>query len=76
MERWLISVSLHSLSLAENPKLVKKREVVLNGTDDLVISLYANGMSLRDIKSLLEQLYGFEPSEQTIISNMTERNTR
>ena len=75
MERWLISVSLHSLSLAENPKLVKKREVVLNGTDDLVISLYANGMSLRDIKSLLEQLYGFEPSEQTI-SNMTERNTR
>lgn len=75
MERWLISVSLRSLSLAENPKLVKKREVVLNGTDDLVISLYANGMSPRDIKSLLEQLYGFEPSEQTI-SNMTERNTR
>ena len=70
-----MSVSLRSLSLAENPKLVKKREVVLNGTDDLVISLYANGMSPRDIKSLLEQLYGFEPSEQTI-SNMTERNTR
>lgn len=55
-----------------NPKLVKKREVVLNGTDDLVISLYAKGMSVRDIKSHLEQLYGFELSEQTI-SNMTEK---
>jgi len=55
-----------------NPKLVKKREVVLNGADDLVISLYAKEMSIRDIKSHLEQLYGFELSEQTI-SNMTER---
>lgn len=55
-----------------NPKLVKKREVVLNGTDDLVISLYAKGMSVRDIKAHLEQLYGFELSEQTI-SNMTEK---
>jgi Transposase and inactivated derivatives len=55
-----------------NPKLVKKREVVLNGTDDLVISLYAKGMSVRDIKSHLEQLYGFELSEQTI-SNMAEK---
>lgn len=45
-----------------NPKLVKKREVILNGTDDLVISLYAKGMSVRDIKSHLEQLYGFELS--------------
>lgn len=55
-----------------NPKLVKKREVILNGTDDLVISLYAKGMSVRDIKSHLEQLYGFELSEGSI-SNMTEK---
>lgn len=53
-----------------NPKLVKKREVILNGTDDLVISLYVKGMSIRDIKSHLEQLYGFKLSEGSI-SNMT-----
>lgn len=53
-----------------NPKLVKKREVILNGTDDLVISLYAKGMSVRDIKS--SNFYGFELSEGSI-SNMTEK---
>ena len=53
-----------------NPKLVKKREVILNGTDDMIISLYAKGLSTSDIKSHLENLYGYELSEQTI-SNIT-----
>lgn len=55
-----------------NPKLVKKREIILNGTDDLVISLYAKGMSVRDIKEHLAEIYCIDISEQTI-SNMTER---
>ncbi|PHR71063.1 MAG: hypothetical protein COA66_10090 [Arcobacter sp.] len=32
------------------PQLIKKRETILEGTDDLIVSLYAKGMSIRDIQ--------------------------
>jgi transposase-like protein len=54
------------------PKLVKKRETILEGSEDLIISLYAKGMSVRDIQAHLDDLYGYELSEQTI-SNITDR---
>lgn len=53
------------------PKLVKKREVILEGSEDLIISLYAKGMTVRDIQSHLDDLYGYELSTTTI-SNITE----
>ena len=52
------------------PQLVKKREVILEGSEDLIISLYSKGMSTRDIQAHLDSLYGYELSEQTI-SNIT-----
>lgn len=54
------------------PQLVKKREVLLDGSEDLILSLYSKGMSVRDIQSHLEDLYGYELSEQTI-SNITSK---
>ncbi len=53
------------------PKLVPKRERILKGSEDLVLSLYAKGMSVSDISSHLDDLYGYQLSEQTI-SNITE----
>ena len=54
------------------PQLVKKREVYLDGTEDLILSLYTKGMSVRDIQLHLDDLYGYELSTQTI-SNITEK---
>ncbi|WP_320034361.1 IS256 family transposase [Halarcobacter sp.] len=52
------------------PKLVQKRERLLKGSEDLILSLYTKGMSVRDIQHHLDDLYGYELSEQTI-SNIT-----
>ena len=54
------------------PQLVKKREILLNGSEDLIISLYTKGMSVRDIQLHLDDLYGYELSTTTI-SNITEK---
>ena len=53
------------------PQLVKKRERLLKGSEDLILSLYTKGMSVRDIQNHLDDLYGYQLSEQTI-SNITE----
>lgn len=52
------------------PKLIQKRETLLKGSEDLILSLYTKGMSVRDIQHHLDDLYGYELSEQTI-SNIT-----
>lgn len=54
------------------PQLIKKREVLLNGSEDLILSLYTSGMSVRDIQVHLDDLYGYELSAQTI-SNITHK---
>lgn len=53
------------------PQIVKKRQRVLEGFDSLVISLYAKGNSLTDIKETIREIYSIELSEETI-SNMTK----
>ncbi|WP_066218479.1 IS256 family transposase [Aliarcobacter cryaerophilus] len=53
------------------PKLVPKRERILKGSEELILSLYAKGMSVPDISTHLDDLYGYQLSEQTI-SNITE----
>jgi putative transposase len=54
------------------PQLIKKRETILDGTEDLIVSLYAKGMSVRDIQLHLDDLYGYALSTETI-SNMTNK---
>jgi putative transposase len=53
------------------PKLVRKRQRRLEGFDDKVLSLYARGMTTREIQGHLKDLYGTEISP-ALISNVTD----
>jgi putative transposase len=48
------------------PKLVGKRQTRLAGLDEKILSLYAGGMSVRDISEHLSTLYGSEIGRDTI----------
>ena len=54
------------------PKLVKKHQKDLAGLDDKIISMYAKGMTTRDIQAHIEDIYGYKMSHETI-SNMTDK---
>jgi putative transposase len=54
-----------------DPVLIGKYQRRLPGFDDKVISLYARGMSTREIQGHLEELYGAEVSPQ-LISTVTD----
>jgi putative transposase len=54
-----------------DPKLVRKRQRRLEGFDDKVLSLYARGMTTREIQGHLKELYGTEVSP-ALISNVTD----
>lgn len=55
------------------PEIVQKRQTILaEGLSDKIISLYATGQSMSDIKSFLEENYGTEISRETI-SNITDK---
>jgi transposase-like protein len=53
------------------PIIVKKKQSRIDGLDEKIISLYAKGMSISDIKIQLEELYGAEVSE-SLISRITD----
>jgi putative transposase len=53
------------------PKIVPKGETRFTGFDDKILSMYAHGMTTRDIQSHLEEMYGVEVSP-ALISNVTE----
>jgi putative transposase len=49
------------------PLLIPKRSGrIAGGLDDMIISLYAHGMSVRDILHHLEQVYGTQLSHETV----------
>jgi len=56
---------------AFEPQLIAKGQTRFNGFDDKILSLYARGMTTRDIQAQLQELYGVEVSH-TLISNVTE----
>lgn len=53
------------------PQLVRKRQRRLEGFDDKVLSLYARGMTTRQIQGHLKELYGTEVSP-ALISTVTD----
>lgn len=53
------------------PILIEKRRSHLKGLDDQVLSLYAKGMTVRDIHDHLSELYGTEISRD-LISTITD----
>lgn len=53
------------------PQLVPKHQTRWNGFDDKILSLYARGMTVREIQGHLEEMYGTEVSP-TLISSVTD----
>lgn len=53
------------------PQLVKKRQVRLAGMEDKILTLYAKGLTTRDIEAALMDLYGVEISH-ALIAQVTD----
>ena len=53
------------------PKIVGKRQTRWTGFEDKIISMYARGMTTREIQGHLEEIYSIEVSP-ALISNVTE----
>jgi putative transposase len=53
------------------PRLVKKNQTRFRGFDDKILSMYARGMSTRDIQSHLQEMYGVDISP-TLVSDITD----
>ena len=53
------------------PQLIPKHQTRWAGFDDKVISLYARGMTVREIQAHLEEMYGTEVSP-SLISSITD----
>ena len=54
------------------PKVVKKRQKDISEIDQKIISMYAKGMTTRQISETLMEIYGFEASEG-FISDVTDK---
>jgi len=54
-----------------DPVIVPKGETRFTGFDDKIISMYARGMTTRDIQGHLQELYGVEVSP-TLVSQVTD----
>lgn len=54
------------------PQIVKKRQRDINSFDEKIISMYAKGMTTRDIQDHIEDIYGVELSP-TMVSNITNK---
>jgi len=53
------------------PKILPKHERRFQGFDDKILSMYARGMTTRDIQAHLEEIYGVEVSP-SLISEVTD----
>ncbi len=54
------------------PQVVKKRQKDISDIDQKIISMYAKGMTTRQIAETIEDIYGFETSEG-FISDVTDK---
>jgi len=54
------------------PQVVKKRQKDISDIDQKIISMYAKGMTTRQISETIEDIYGFEVSEG-MVSDITDR---
>lgn len=55
-----------------SPELVKERQKDISGIESKVVSMYARGMSTRDISDQIDDMYGFKLSGDSI-SAMTDK---
>lgn len=57
-----------------NPMIVPKRGSMVDGIENVIVSLYAKGMSNSDIEEQIREVYGFDVSTSTI-SRITDAMT-
>ncbi len=55
-----------------NPLIVPKRKSIIDGLENVIVSLYAKGMSNSDIEEQIREVYNFEVSTSSI-SRITDR---
>ena len=53
------------------PQILKKHQTRFDGFDDKIVSMYARGMTTREIQGHLQEMYGVEVSP-TLISEVTD----
>jgi transposase-like protein len=56
------------------PQLIPKGKTTISGIDDKIISMYARGMSLRDIEKQVKEMYDVEMSD-TLIGRIIDKIT-
>jgi putative transposase len=54
-----------------SPQIIQKHQTRFNGFDDKIISMYARGMTTRDIQEHLKEIYGVEISAD-LVSTVTD----
>ena len=57
-----------------NPMLIPKRKSIVDGIENVIVSLYAKGMSNSDIEEQIREVYNFDVSTSTI-SRITDAIT-
>ena len=55
-----------------DPQIVRKNQTDISNIEDQVLSMYAKGMTTRDISAHLQDVYGVDASAE-LISHMTDR---
>jgi len=55
-----------------NPMIVPKRQSMVDGIENVIVSLYAKGMSVSDIEEQILEIYNFDISTSTI-SRITDK---
>lgn len=73
MAVWILRLP-RTANLLLSRRAVKKRQKDISDIDQKIISMYAKGMTTRQISDTLEDIYGFEASEglsfDTLIRNI------
>jgi len=54
------------------PQIVRKRQRRLNGVDEIILSLYAKGLTTGEISAHFAEIYGASVSKETV-SRITDR---
>jgi hypothetical protein len=49
-----------------DPKVVKKRQTEINGLEEHIISMYAKGITVRDIQGHMKEIYGLDFSPEAM----------
>ena len=58
------------------PKVVQKRQKDISDIDSKIISMYAKGMTTRQISETIEDIYGFDVSEGSVLNELKNRGVR